>query len=72
VRHPILNTLPGTGEAQLFSLDQEIDQLSRNLSLERRKANVVRDISLIRDLQDLERSVALRSTAPAKASRTRR
>jgi len=67
MRH-ILNTLPGTGEAQLFSLDQEIDLLSRNLSLERRKANVVRDISLILDLKDLENSMALRSTAQPKRS----
>jgi hypothetical protein len=66
MRHPILNTVPGTGEAALFSLDEQVDRLSRNLSLERRKANVVRDMNLILDLKDVENSVALRSTRKAE------
>lgn len=54
--HPtILDALPG--EAQMFYLDQEVDQLSRNLSTEKRKANIVRDMSLLNDLAALDREL---------------
>jgi hypothetical protein len=57
MRHPILDTVPGTGEASAFYIDQEIDQLSRNLSVEKKKANVVRDMSLLNDLAALDRQL---------------
>jgi hypothetical protein len=44
LRHPILNTLPGTGEARNLYLDQEIDAgidaLRRQLALEKVKARI--------------------------------
>ena len=44
MRHPILNTLPGTGEARNLYLDQEIDAgidaLRRQLALEKVKARI--------------------------------
>jgi hypothetical protein len=35
MRHPILNTIPGTGEANAFYIDHEIDAFSNKLRSER-------------------------------------
>jgi hypothetical protein len=66
MRHPILDTIPGTGEASAFYIDQEIEQLSRNLRTEKQKANVVRDMSILLDLQNVGRSISLRATRRSK------
>jgi hypothetical protein len=48
--------------------EQEVAQLSRDLSTEKKKAAITRDMSILLDLEDVGRSVALRSTASSKAS----
>ena len=65
--HPILSMLPD--DARNLYFEQELADLDRDLSIEKQKANVVRDMSILLDLKDVARSVALRATAPSKASR---
>jgi hypothetical protein len=65
--HPVLSMLPD--EVRALHFEQEVDRLDKDLSIEKKKAAVVRDMSILLDLQDVGRSVALRSTAPAKGGR---
>ncbi len=65
--HPILSMLPD--EVRALHFEVEVDRLDRHLTVEKKRAAVVADMSILLDLEDVERSVALRATAPSKASR---
>jgi len=55
-------------ELRNLYFEQEVAQLSRDLSTEKKKAAITRDMSILLDLEDVGRSVALRATASPKAS----
>jgi hypothetical protein len=70
VTHPILSMLPD--EVRALHFEAEVDRLDEHLSVEKQRAAIVRDMSILLDLEDVGRSVALRSTAKSKASSTSR
>lgn len=65
--HSILSMLPD--EVRALHFEEEVNQLSKCLAVEQKKAEVVSLLNLMYDLRDLAPSVAPRSAAPSKASR---
>jgi hypothetical protein len=55
-------------EVRALHFEEEVDRLDKHLTVEKQRAAVVRDMSILLDLEDVGRSVALRSTAKSKAS----
>jgi hypothetical protein len=55
-------------DVRLLHFEEELDDFRRRLIIEKKKANVARDMSILLDLKDVGDSIALRSTRQSKAS----